>query len=160
NLGNFQANGECGTLSNFLFFGQSNPNAISWSDAVRQGWGARDFNWDMSAEIQHELRKGLSVSGGYYRNTGGDYRNVNSKNRVNDNILVTLGKLSQDGVAAPSDPRLPGGGGYQVCGMSDINPTNFGQVQTVVQPTSTFGENKRYNDFLSAGIDARLARNA
>jgi hypothetical protein len=160
NLGNFQANGECGTLSNALYFGQSNPNAISWSDAVRQGWGVRDSNWDMSAEIQHELRRGLSLSGGYYRNTGGYYRNVNSKNRVNDNILVTPANFSQYCVTAPTDSRLPGGGGYQICGMSDINPTNFGQVQTVVQPTSMFGENKRYNDFFSAGIDARLARNA
>src|SRR6266487_318472 len=71
-LGNFAGNGECGPLNN-QFFGQTNPNAISWSAAVRNGWGARDSNWDFSAEIQHELRTGLSLTGGYYRNTGGYY---------------------------------------------------------------------------------------
>jgi hypothetical protein len=158
-LGNFAANGECGAL-NQIFFGKTNPNAIVWSDAIRKGWGVRDSNWDMSAEIQHELRKGLSVTGGYYRNTGGYYRNVNSKNRVTDNILVSPSDFSQYCVTAPQDPRLPGGGGYQVCGMSDINPGKFAQVQQVVQPTSMFGKNIRYNDFLSAGLDARLGRGA
>jgi hypothetical protein len=44
--------------------------------------------------------------------------------------------------------------------MSDINPSKFGQVQQVVKPTSQFGKNIRYNDFLSVGLDARVARGA
>jgi hypothetical protein len=158
-LGNFAANGECGALDN-QFFGKTNPSAVSWADAVRKGWGVRDSNWDMSTEIQHELRRGLSLTGGYYRNTGGYYRNMNSKNRVTDNILVSPSDFSAYCVTAPPDPRLPGGGGYQVCGMSDINPSKFGQVQQVVKPTSQFGKNVRYNDFLSVGLDARVARGA
>src|SRR5713101_8288500 len=158
-LGNFAANGECGAITN-QFFGKTNPNAIVWSDAIRKGWGVRDYNWDMSTEIQHELRKGLSLTGGYYRNTGGYYRNQNSKNRVTDNILVTPSDFNQYCVTAPLDPRLPGGGGYPICGMSDINPLKFGQVQQVVKPTSQFGKNIRYNDFLSVGLDARMARGA
>jgi Carboxypeptidase regulatory-like domain len=156
-LGNFGLNGECGALNN-QFFGQTNPNAISWSDAVRNGWGVRDSNWDLSAEIQHELRTGLSLTGGYYRNTGGYYRNTDSKNRVTDNILVTPTDFDTYCVTAPSDPRLPGGGGYQICGMADVKPGKFGQVQQVVQPTSMFGKNTRYNDFISIGLDARLAK--
>jgi len=156
-LGNIGANGECGALNN-QFFGQTNPTAISWSDAIRNGWGVRDSNWDFSGEIQHELRRGLSMTGGYYRNTGGYYRNTDSKNRVTDNVLVTAADFDSYCVTAPLDPRLPGGGGYQICGMSDIRPGKFGQVQQVVQPTSMFGKNTRYNDFFSIAIDARLAR--
>jgi len=159
NLGNFDANGECGGISN-TNFGKTNPNAIIWSDPIRTGWGARDSNWDMSTEIQHELRKGLSLSGGYYRNTGGYFRNTTTKNRVTDNTLVASSDFTQFCVTAPSDPRLPGGGGYQVCGMSDVNPGKFGQSQQVVKRTSDFGEIGRVNDFFSAGIDARLAHNA
>jgi hypothetical protein len=158
-LGNFAANGECGAITN-QFFGKTNPNAIAWSDSVREGWGVRDSNWDFSTEIQHELRQGLSMTAGYYRNTGGYYRNTNSKNRVTDNILVTPADFDTYCVTAPSDPRLPGGGGYQICGMSDIKPGKFGQVQQVVQPTSDFGKNIRYNDFISVGLDARLAGGA
>jgi hypothetical protein len=158
-LGNFAANGECGAITN-QFFGKTNPNAIIWSEDVRLGWGVRDSNWDFSSEIQHELRPGLSVTGGYYRNTGGYYRNANSKNRVTDNILVTPADFDTYCVTAPSDPRLPGGGGYQICGMADIKLGKFGQVQQVVEPTANFGKNVRYNDFLSVGLDARLARGA
>jgi hypothetical protein len=159
-LSNFQANGECGTLSNFLFFGKTNPNAIIWSDAIRKGWGVRDSNWDFLTEIQHELRPGVSLSGAWDHNTGGYFRNTDSKNRVTQNILVSPADFSSYCVTAPADPRLPGGGGYQVCGMSDVSPTKFGQVQQVVQPTSTFGKNTRYNDFFSISVDARLGRGA
>ncbi len=154
-LGNFAQNGECGALNN-QFFGKTNPNAISWADAVRRGWGVRDSNWDFSTEIQHELRRGLSLSGGWDHNTGGYFRNTDSKNRVTDNILVTSADFDSYCVTAPSDPRLPGSGGYQVCGMSDVKPAKFGQVQQVVQPTSMFGRNTRYNDFITLGLDARL----
>ena len=77
-----------------------------------------------------------------------------------DNILVSPGDFDNYCVTAPSDPRLPGGGGYQVCGMSDIKPGKFGQVQQVVQPTSDFGKNIRHNDFISIAIDGRFARGA
>ena len=77
---------------------------------------------------------------------------------MTDNVLVSPSDFSQYCVTAPSDPRLPGGGGYQICGMSDVNPGKFGQSQQVVQPTSTFGDIKRVNDFFSVGLDARLAR--
>jgi hypothetical protein len=159
-LGNFTSNGECGTINQLSFFGKTNPNAISWSEAVRKGWGVRDSNWDMSAEIQHELRRGLSLSGGYYRNTGGYYRNTNSKFRVSDNVLVAPSDFSTYCVTAPRDPRLPNGGGYPICGMADVNPGKFGQVQQVVEPATDFGKNIRYNDFFSVGLDARLAKGA
>jgi hypothetical protein len=158
-LGNFALNGECGALNN-QFFGQTNPNAISWSDDVRKGWGVRDNNWDFSAEVQHELRPNVSLSGGYYRNTGGYFRNTDSKFRKADNILVTAADFDLFCVDAPSDPRLPGGGGYPICGMADVKPAKFGQVLQVVKPSSDFGEDKRSNDFFSFGVDARLAGGA
>jgi len=162
-LGDFTSpvNGECGALNN-QNFGKTNPNALSWADSVRQGWGVRDNNYDMSAEFQQQLRQGLSLTAGYYRNTGGYYRNLAStaKGRVTDNTLVAPSDFSQFCVTAPSDPRLPGGGGYQICGMSDVNPGKFGQSLAVVSPTSDFGEIKRVNDFISLGLDARLARGA
>jgi hypothetical protein len=158
-LGNFDGNGECGPITN-RFFGQANPNAISWSDTVRKGWGVRDSNWDFSAEIQHELQPRLSLSGGYFRNTGGYFRNTDSKNRRSDNVSVTPEDFDLFCVTAPTDPRLPGGGGYPICGMADVKPGKFGQVLQVVQPTSDYGKDKRSNDFFSIGIDARLAGGA
>ena len=131
-LGNFAANGECGPISD-QNFGKQNPRALQWSDAVREGWGVRDNNWDMSTEIQHELTRGLSINGGYYFNNGGYFRNTDSVQRSTDNELVSPADFDQFCVTAPTDARLPNGGGYQICGLSAIKPGSFGLSRPVVK---------------------------
>jgi hypothetical protein len=157
NLGDFAENGECGALDN-QNFGRSNPSAVRWSDDVREGWGVRDHNWEIGSEIQHELTRGLSVNGGYYFNTGGYYRNTDSAQRVNDNLLAGPEDFDQFCVTAPSDPRLPGGGGYPICGLSNIKPEKFGSNQTLVQAVSNFGKDIRRNHFFGFGVNARMAK--
>jgi len=156
-LGNFTANGECGAINN-QNFGQQNPRAARWADEVREGWGVRDNNWDMNAEIQHELTRGVSVNGGYYFNNGGYYRNVDSMQRVTDNEAVGPNDFDEFCVTAPSDARLPNGGGYQICGLSAIKPSAFGLSQPVVKRTNNFGKDVRRNHFYGVGLNARLPR--
>ena len=131
-LGNFGEQPECGAIDN-QFFGQNNPRAVQWSDGVLHGWGARDSNWDLSSEIQHQLLEGLSVTTGYYFNTGGYFRNsaTLSKNRDTDNTLVGPADFDPFCVTAPTNPELPGGGGYRSCGMYDISA---GQVREAAGP--------------------------
>ena len=155
-LGNFAANGECGAISD-QNFGKQNPKALQWSDAVRSGWGVRDNNWDMSAELQHELTRSVSVNGGYYFNNGGYLRNIDSVQRTTQNTLVSPGDFDQFCVTAPTDPRLPNGGGYQICGLSAIKPSAFGLSKPVVKPTDDFGHDQRRNHFFGVGFTARLA---
>jgi hypothetical protein len=62
-------------------------------------------------------------------------------------------------VTAPTDPRLPGGGGYEICGLADIKPEKFGQIQNLVTDSEAYGKFVSYNDFVNASIDARLPRN-
>ena len=66
-LQNFDGNGECGPISN-RNFGQSNPNAQQYADDLIRGFGTRDYLWDLSAEVQHQLTPRISVKGGWYRN--------------------------------------------------------------------------------------------
>jgi hypothetical protein len=154
-LGNFAANGECGPLDN-QSFGRNDPRVTQWSDDVLRGWGLRDHNWDFVAELQHELRAGLSINGGYNRNTAGYFRNTDSKVRVTDNLAVGPSDFDPFCVTAPIDARLPGGGGYPICGLYDVKPEKFGQLQNLVRRTADYGKDKRYNDFFSVGLDARL----
>jgi len=157
NLGNFAANGECGAI-NDQNFGRQNPRAAQWADEVREGWGVRDNNWDMNAEVQHEVTRGLSVNGGYYFNNGGYFRNTDSMQRVTDNEAVGPDDFDQFCVTAPSDDRLPNGGGYQICGLSAIKPSAFGRSQPVVKRTQNFGQDVRRNHFFGFGLNARLPR--
>jgi Carboxypeptidase regulatory-like domain len=155
NLGNFTANGECGAMDD-QNFGRQNPRALQWADDVRED--NRDNNWDMSSEIQHELTRGLSVNGGYYFNNGGYFRNTDSVQRTTDNERVGPADFDQFCVTAPLDPRLPKGGGYQICGLSAVKPSAFGLSQPVVKATSNFGTDIRRNHFFGFGLNARLAK--
>ena len=47
-------------------------------------------------------------------------------------MLVTPADFSPFCITAPTDSRLPGGGGYQVCGLYDVSPAKFGQVNSVI----------------------------
>jgi hypothetical protein len=155
-LGNFEINGECGAISN-RNFGQNNPNATRWDPAVLSGYGKRDNNWDFSAEIQHELRPGFGITGGYYYNNGGYTRQGGSRKRVTDNLLVGPEDYDHYCITAPVDSRLPGGGGYQICDLYNIKPEKFGQVSNLVTLREPFGEFESRNDFFNVAVDARLA---
>ena len=171
-LGNFGAQGSpaspaggdyCGEISN-RNFGQSNPTATTYAPGVLEGYGKRDHNWDFTTEVQHELIQGLAVTAGWYHNTGGYYRYAfgqpfSSKERVTDNILVGPGDYDEFCVTAPSDPKLPGGGGYPVCGLYNVKQIKFGQNQSIVKAAEEFGEFTSTNDFFNVTIDARLPRN-
>ena len=63
-------------------------------------------------------------------------------------------------VTAPIDPRLPGGGGYQICDLADISPEKFGQVFTRVPQSSLYGDQKQINDFFAATMNARFGSRA
>ena len=161
-LGNFAANGECQAISN-QNFGKNNPLATRYDPSVLNGYGKRDYNWDFTAEVQHELVQGVALSGGYYRNTGGYFRYsfgspFSSKQRVTDNLLVTPADYDAYCITAPKNSQLPDGGGYQVCGLADINPAKFGQVQNLVSMASNYGTFTSSNDFFNVSLDARLTR--
>ena len=152
-LGNFAANGECGAIDNNNF-GQLNPNAVQWDPDVLNG--LRDSNWDLSAEIQQELTQGLSMTVGYYFNNAGYSQENNSKNRRTDNRAVTPDDYSPYCITAPVNAGLPGGGGNEICGLHDLNPDKFGQVDNVITRTTYFGDDSRRNHFFNVTFDGRL----
>jgi carboxypeptidase family protein len=140
-LTNLGANGECGKLDNQKF-GTLNPN-VTWASDVMTGWGNRIYNWETSASVQHELRPSLSVNVGYFRTWYGNFH-------ARDNLLVTPADFDPYCITAPVDARLPNGGGYPVCGLYDVNPSKFGQVQDLITQASHFGNKSEvYN-----GVDA------
>jgi len=151
-LGNFGANGECGGISN-TNFGKNNPNAIQWDPDVLNG--LRDSNWDLSAEVQQELMDGLSVTVGYYWNTAGYNSENNSKLRSLDNKLVGANDYDEYCVTIPTDTGLPNSG-QEMCGLYDIKPGKYGQVELIHTKTSLFGESVYRNHFFNITIDGRL----
>ena len=142
-----RSNGECGAWANQNFGGLG--ATTRYADDALLGYGARSYNWDFTTEVQHELSPGVSMTAGYYRNWFGNHL-------VTDNILVTPADFDPFCITAPSDSRLPGGGGYQVCGLYDVRPALFGQVNSVITQADNYGELKRVNDFFNVTVTARL----
>jgi hypothetical protein len=173
-LGNTLANGECGANDNQQY-GQLRADARTFTDDITRGYGNRNYVWDMSTELVQELAPGISMTAGYYRNWSGNYR-------IDDNALVNPSNYSPYCVTAPMDSRLPGGGGYEVCGLADVNPAQFGQSLLVQGSSSQFiegvsgvtcgaqrtssgrnpggGRNCGTSDFAGVSIDTRLQSGA
>ena len=152
-LTNFASNGECGGISD-QNFGKQNPRANRYADDVLHGWDARDFFWDLSTEVQQQFGDGFSMTAGYYRFWYGNFR-------VTDNLAVAPADYSPYCVTAPTTAGngqfLPGGGGYQVCGMYDVSPAKYGQVSNLVTQASHFGKQSDTADFIGINVDGRFA---
>jgi hypothetical protein len=146
-LNNPAANGECGPVSD-LNFGKVKITT-RYDDDVLLGFGARESNWDVTTEFQHQLTSGISVNGGYYRNWSGHFQ-------VTNNLATAPTDFSPFCITAPTDPRLPGGGGYPVCGLYDVSVAKFGAVNNLVTHASKFGNQTRVSNFFSLGINTRL----
>src|SRR4051812_32310184 len=143
------ANGECGALSPTNF---GKPNIVTrYADDVIHGFGQRGWDWEISAGVQHELRPGVAAEATFVRHWFGNFIVVNNR-------AVSPSDFSPYCITAPSDPRLPGGGGNQICGMYDVNPDKFGQVNNVVEHAATFGEQSDVYTGADFSISARLPR--
>ena len=152
NLANLTTNGECGAINN-ANFGRVNANATQYAEEVTRGWGARDYLWDVSTELQHQFGGGVSMTAGYYRNW---YNNF----VVTDNRDITAADHQAYCVTAPSDARLPGGGGYQVCGLYDIAPAMFGRVTNLVSLSKNYGKETFVSNFINLSLNTRLRSGA
>jgi hypothetical protein len=117
---------------------------------VTEGFGNRAYNWQTSAAIQHELRPGVAVNVAYFRTWHGNFL-------VTDNQATTAADYDPFCVTSPGDPRLPGGGGNQVCGLFNIAPAKFGQVNNLVTQASRYGRQSEVFNGIDVTINARFA---
>ena len=124
------ANGECGAYSN------QNFGKFVYSDtidpSILRGWGYRPFNWEFSATVQRELIPRVGVSFGVFRRWFGNWL-------VTDNLAVAASDFDSFSLTAPSDPRLPNGGGYALTGLYDVRPSHFGRTDNFQTSIKTYG---------------------
>lgn len=120
-----------------------------FDDAILEGFGRREYNWETSAAIQHELVPQMSVNASYHRRWFGNFT-------VTDNLEVTPRDFDPFCITAPVDARLPGGGGQQICGLYDVSPAKFGRSNSFVTFAENFGKQTQVYDGVDLTINARL----
>lgn len=112
---------ELGPLSNNRF-GSPRPDSLTVDQAVRYGWGNRAYTWQGILSVDHELVRGFGVQLAYYRTWWGNQN-------FTENRLVTGADFDEYCITAPVDARLPRNvSGTQICGLYDVKPSKFGQV--------------------------------
>ena len=146
-LNNRLANGECGQINNLAF--GTLVNTVSFDPGILNGYRVRPEDWQVTAGIQHEVRPGVALNGGYYRAWYGNFT-------VTDNLLTTPADFDPFCITAPTDSRLGSVSGTQLCGLYDVKPAKFGQVNTNNTFASNFGKQTQVYNGFEVAMSARF----
>jgi hypothetical protein len=135
----------CGALSNQNFGKPVFSN--SFDARLMGGWGVRPSDWGFGVSVQQEIFPRTSLEIGYNRRWLQNFT-------ATDNILQSPSDFTPFTILAPADPRLPGGGGYPIANLYNVNPTINGVqspqlINTFNTLASDYGQqSQRYNGVL------------
>ena len=139
---------ELGPLSNPQFGTAATTTTVD--RAISHGWGARPYNWEMSAGVQRELTSTISMSAAFTRRSYGNFV-------ATDNLAITPADYDEFCVTAPTDARLGSVSGTQICGLYDLTPAAFVRPPQNLRTTaSTYGTQKEYYNGVDLSATARL----
>jgi len=138
---------ELGALSNNAF-GQVNI-ATHFDPETITGFGHRRNNWEVSATASHELAARVAAEVSYFRRAQGHFTTT-------DNLDVGPSDFTPYCVTAPTDLRLPNGGGYQICGLYDISAAKFGvATNNLVTFVDNYGKQTEVFNGVDVAVSAR-----
>jgi hypothetical protein len=149
-------NGECGALSDRNFGGL--VPAVNYDPAILSGLGVRGGEqlgepgtyWQFTAGVQRELLPRVAADVTFVRTSFGNFT-------VQDDRNLRPADFSAFSITAPIEPRLPGGGGYVVSGLVDVNPAKFGQPADNI---ITFADDYGKQTQVWTGVDVSLSARA
>jgi hypothetical protein len=118
---------------------------------ILRGWGKRGYNWELSTSVERQLIERVSIEAGYFRRWYGNFIAI-------DNLATTAADYTPFSITAPVDARLPGGGGYMIGGLYDIDPTKVSDVDNYVTFADNYGKTIEHWDGVDLGLNVRPSR--
>src|SRR5262249_46791090 len=120
----------CSALNNQNF---GKPVFTNSFDArLMGGWGVRPSDWGFGASVQQKVLPRTSFEIGYNRRWLQNFT-------ATDNILQSPSDFTAFTILAPNDPRLPGGGGYPIPNLYNVNQLiNGAQNTQLINNFNTF----------------------
>ena len=138
----------CGAMNSHTF-GTTAQTTANIDPRILNGWSVRSNDWQWGASVQQQVLPRVSMEVGYFRRWLNNFT-------VTDNLAVGAADFTPYSITAPSDPRLPDGGGYVVDGLYNVVPAKFGQTSNNITLAENFGEQyQKYNGMLF-NISARF----
>jgi len=143
--------GDICAASNAQTFGTTALTTAAIDPAILNGWGVRSNDWQFGASVQQQVLPRVSVEVGYFRRWLNNFT-------ITDNLAVGPNDFTQYSITAPSDPALPGGGGYPIGGLYNVVQSGFGQTSNSITLADKYGDQyQRYNGIL-LNVSARFGR--
>jgi len=136
----------CAQISN-LAFGQAVFDT-TYNPALLNGWGVRPADWNVGVSLQHEVLPRVSVEVGYQRRWLNNFV-------VTDNLAQTSADFGKFSVVAPSDSRLPNGGGYTIPDLYNANQNVASVVNNLFTPASDYGNQYHRSHGVLMNVTAR-----
>jgi hypothetical protein len=142
---NSAPNGECGPGN--PFFGKPFSPLTVDPDFV-DGWNTREYSWDMTAGVTHELAPRVSLQVDYVRRSWGNLP-------ATINRAWTPADFDTFIYNVPQDSRLPGGGGYALT-FRDVRPDKFQQIDNFLTFADNVGGASNKFNGVDITVNARL----
>src|SRR6185436_5585684 len=130
----------CGAISNILF-GSNQFVGATIDPQLTHGWGIRPSDWSFGASIQQEILPRASIEFGYYRRV---FTMFTTGGVVTDDVHIGPNDMTAFYVNAPTDARLPNGGGQRIGPLYNKTADAFTRVQSLVlRSTKDIGDDRR-----------------
>jgi len=142
----------CDQINNLLF-GSNQFVGANFDPGVLSGWGVRPSDWSYSVSVQQQIVPKASVEVGYYRRTFTQYTTLGT---VTDDLNIGPSDLTPFFLTVPTDPRLPGGGGYQIGPLYNKTPAAAARTQNLlVKSTKDVGDDTRVFNGVDVNFNVR-----
>src|SRR5262245_18785264 len=145
----------CGQINNLLF-GSNQFVGANYDPGLLSGWGVRPSDWSYGVSIQQQLFPKAAVEVGYFRRT---FTQFTTGGTVTDNLNVGPSDLTPYNLTVPNDPRLPGGGGYQIGPLYNLTPAAFARPQDLlIKSTKDVGDDTRVFNGVDVTFNVRAVK--
>jgi hypothetical protein len=133
-----------------LNFGRSGSNLTQINQDTLRGWGVRENDWQYGVTLQQQIVPRVSVEVGYAHRSFYGFT-------VTDNTVRNPSQYDAWTITAPTDSRLPGGGGYPITMYTPTAAAAALAARNYITFESDFGaKRKSYYDGVDLTLNGRL----
>jgi hypothetical protein len=145
----------CGALTgDQLNFGRTSTGLERVDPDLLHGWGVRQNDWQFGINVQQEIVPRVSLEFGYNRRWWAGP--ATTDNIITDDENRGPGDYDAFTLIAPSDPRLPGGGGYPMTFYTQKVAVGTRPASNLVTNETKFGDVTDYWHGFDFTVNARM----